>query len=67
MGSQGGRTHSKAAAGRLVGPHLHADKLGGTGGEQDRPHDPEFQAREKKASKPPVVKICGDCSGVRNS
>ena len=29
-------------------PHLHADKLGGTTGEQDRPHNPGFQFREIK-------------------
>ena len=47
---------------RLVGgavvPHLQADKLGGTTGEQDRLHNPEFQ-RGNKASKPLTEKICG--------
>ena len=29
-------------------PHLHADKLGETTGEQDRPHNPGFQPRDIK-------------------
>ena len=51
-------THSKAAARgpgwarqQLVEqavPHVHMDKLGGTNGEQDRPHNPGFQHREIK-------------------
>ena len=52
------RTHGKVAAGGLgqarwqlvnrVVPHLCADKLGGTTGEQVRPDNPGFQGREKK-------------------
>ena len=46
----------KLAASRLarqllaeqVVPHLCADKLGGTTGERDRPHNPRFQCREIK-------------------
>ena len=31
-----------------VVPHSHADKLGGTTGKRDRPHDPVFQCGEIK-------------------
>ena len=47
---------------RLVGgavvPHLQADKLGGTTGEQDRPHNPGLQYREI-GSKPLTENTCG--------
>ena len=39
-------------------PHSCADKLGGTTGEQDRPHNPGFQCRGNKASKPLTEKTC---------
>ena len=42
------RTCSKAAVGRPGVPHLCADKLGGTTGEQDRPQNAEFRGREIK-------------------
>ena len=45
-------------------PHLHADKLRGTTGDQDTRRCPAW---EKKASKPLVVKICVSCSSRRNS
>ena len=31
-----------------VAPHLHIDKLGGTAGERNRPHNPGLQLREIK-------------------
>ena len=34
-------------ADRVV-PHLHADKLGGTSGEQDSPYNPGFQRKKRK-------------------
>ena len=49
-----------------VVPHLHADKLGGTIKEQDRPHNPGFQHSEKKPQNH-WLKTCGGCSGRRNS
>ena len=33
-------------------PHVHADKLGGTTGEGDRPHNPGFQHGEIKPQNP---------------
>ena len=56
MGSQGGEDMAKwqledQGWGQLedwVVPHLHADKPGGTTGEQDRTHNPGFQRREIK-------------------
>ena len=58
MGSRVERTHGKAVAGgpeqarqRLSDqavPHLHADKLGGTTRERDRPCNPGFQRGEIK-------------------
>ena len=52
------RMHSKAVAGgpgraetdRIGGPTLCADKPGGTTGEQDRPHNPGSQRRNKASS-----------------
>ena len=58
MGSQVERTHSKVVAGGLgqarqwlveqAVPHLHADKLGGTTGERDRPRNAGFQPGKSK-------------------
>ena len=62
-------THSKVAARGLgwvqqqlvdwVVPHSHADKLGGTTGEQDRLSNPGFQHGLIKASKLLTEKTCG--------
>ena len=44
-------------------PHLHADKPGGTTGEQDRPHNPGFQWGNK-TSKPLTEKpVGGEAAG----
>ena len=42
-GSHAEGTSGKAAAGGVGVPHLGADKLGGTTGERDRPHNPGLQ------------------------
>ena len=43
-------------------PYLHADKLGGTTGERDRPHNPGFQYREIK---PPNLRLKKNLWGLR--
>ena len=48
-----------------VVPHLHADKPGGTTGEQDRLYNPGFQYREIKPQT--SEKTCGGCRGGINS
>ena len=53
------RTRGKAVAGGPAVPHSHADKPGRITGEQDRPHNPGFQCRQNKHSKPLAVKYCG--------
>ena len=56
------------ARGQLVDwvvPHSRADKLGGTTGEQDRPHNRGFEW-ETKASKFLAVTTCGGCSSRKN-
>ena len=49
-GSQAERTRSEGAAGGPGVPHPHADKPGGTIGEQDRPHDPGLQQGNKASN-----------------
>ena len=72
------RTCNKVAAGeqewarqQLVEqavPHVHMDKLGGTNGEWDIPHNPVWvPVWESNASKPLAVKTCGGCGDGRNS
>ena len=46
-------------------PHLHADKPGGTTGDRDKPHNPEFQHEEIKPQifwlkKPVAVEAVGE-------
>ena len=52
MGSLGGEDAGQGCGWStrqaLAVPHLHADKLGGTTGEQDRPRNPGIQCREIK-------------------
>ena len=70
MGTWAERTLGKAVA-ELPGqarlqiedwpvPHLRADKLGGTTGERDRLHNPEYQHMEIKLLKPLTENTCGD-------
>ena len=76
MGSQGGenvRQGSSWQTGQArwwlpdqTVPHSHVDKLGGTTGELDRPHNPGFQHRENEALKSMAVKTSGVCSDGRN-
>ena len=49
MGSRAERTHGEAVGGGLGVPHSHADKLGGTTGEQADPQ-PRVPAQGNKAS-----------------
>ena len=66
MGSHGGEHTARWWLADQVVPHLHADKLGGTTGERDRPRNPGFQLRKRK---PQLLdgKTCGACSSRRNS
>ena len=49
-----------------VAPYLHADKLRGTNGEQERPHNPMLQHGENNTSEPLAVKTHDACGSRRN-
>ena len=66
QGSDWRTSHARRQLADWGVPPLHDDIPGGTtGGEQDRLL--KLSAQETEGSKPLTVKICGGCSGGRNS